>query len=45
VQFRRHVGSLIRGEYASRVSLRDHDHFYELSEELNVLAEKLQAGR
>lgn len=42
VQFRRHVASLAGGDYSSRVNLRDHDHFFELSEDLNALAEKLQ---
>lgn len=42
VQIRKHVVSLINGEYQSRIHLRDRDHFVELAEELNHLAEKLQ---
>jgi signal transduction histidine kinase len=45
VQFRRHVANLIRGDYTSRVNLRDHDQFFELSEDLNALAEQLQKAR
>ncbi len=42
VQFRKHVGCLINGDLTSRVHLRDADHFTELADDLNVLAEKLQ---
>jgi signal transduction histidine kinase len=45
VQFRRHVRNMINGDYSSRVNLRDHDQFFELSEDLNELAEKLANGR
>ncbi len=43
VQIRKHIANLIAGDYSSRVQLRDHDHFTELAEELNLLAEKLAA--
>lgn len=42
VQIRKHVANLINGDFSSRVHLRDRDHFVELSEDLNLLAEKLQ---
>ncbi len=45
VQIRKHVTNLIMGDFTSRVHLRDHDHFVELSEDLNQLAEKLQQER
>ena len=45
VQIRKHVTNLIRGDFTSRIHLRDHDHFVELSEDLNQLAEKMQQGR
>jgi HAMP domain-containing protein len=41
----RHVKALQEGRYAHRVSLRKHDAFSELADELNSLAEKLQNGR
>ena len=45
VQIRKHVTNLIQGDTTSRIHLRDHDHFVELGDELNELAEKLQNKR
>lgn len=42
VQIRKHVSNLINGDYSSRIHLRGRDHFVELQEELNFLAEKLE---
>lgn len=42
VQIRKHVQRLKDGDYSSRIHLRDHDHFNELAEELNELAQSLQ---
>lgn len=41
VQIQKHVVNLINGQYASRVHLRDNDHFIPLGEDLNELAEVL----
>jgi len=45
VQIRKHVQNLINGDFKSRIHLRDRDHFVELQEDLNALAEKLEGGR
>jgi len=42
IPMRRHVQALREGRYANRVSLRRHDVFTELADELNKLAETLQ---
>ena len=41
----RHVKALQEGRYAHRVSLRKHDAFSELADELNSLAETLQSSK
>ncbi|MGE4133554.1 MAG: hypothetical protein AB7F86_18100 [Bdellovibrionales bacterium] len=41
VQVRKHVAALMSGDFSSRIHLRDRDHFTELSEDLNQLAEVL----
>lgn len=45
VQMRKHVGRLMAGEYQSRVHLRDHDHFGELADDLNDLAQTLESRK
>lgn len=42
VAIRRHIRSLIEGNYDSRVTLRDSDHFREIGKDLNKLAESLK---
>lgn len=44
VAIRRHVECLSKGDYSSRIHLRNTDEFRELSAELNHLAEILAAG-
>ena len=41
IAFRRHIRSLGRGDYASRVYLRNGDAFVEVAQDLNKLAEVL----
>lgn len=43
--FRRHVQSLTRGDYASRVNLRQRDAFTEFAADLNELAKRLDRDR
>lgn len=42
--FRRHIQSLIDGDYGSRVNLRKNDAFPEVANDLNRLAEHLQSN-
>ena len=41
VAFRRHIANLIKGDYSSRLALRDGDAFLGVADDLNQLAEKL----
>ena len=45
VQIRGHIRQLIHGNFASRVKLRDEDHFVEVADDLNLLAETLEKGK
>lgn len=45
VAFRRHIEQLCRGNFASRISLRESDAFREVARDLNRLAELMQEGR
>lgn len=45
VAFERHLRSLLRGEYSSRLSLRSGDHLYShMAEQLNDLASRLEGS-
>jgi hypothetical protein len=43
IPIRRHIENLISGNYTSRVKLRKSDHFQDLAEQLNKLAETLES--
>ena len=45
IAFRRHINSLRKNEYGSRVVLRKSDAFSELAEELNMLASELERSK
>lgn len=45
VAIRRHIRSLIEGDYSSRVQLRRHDEFMDLADQLNELADSLKENR
>ena len=45
VKIRQHVEAMNNGNFKSRIQLRSNDHFIELSEDLNQLAETLERGR
>lgn len=45
VPIQRHIESLIKGDYSSRINLRKGDELVEIGESLNKLAETLQTGK
>lgn len=45
VPIKRHLDNLINGRYDSRITLRPGDEFKDIADQLNVLAERLQAGK
>jgi len=42
IAFRRHIGALAQGNYAARSTLRKHDAFWEVAQDLNDLAASLE---
>jgi signal transduction histidine kinase len=43
VQIKRVLEQAAKGEYKSRIQLRSHDYLHEISDELNLLLEKLES--
>lgn len=42
IAFRKHIYELIKGNYQSRINLRKKDAFWEVAEDLNLLAQTLE---
>ncbi len=45
IPIQRHIDNMIKGDFTSRVHLRDGDEMMELRDSLNKLAETLQSGK